>query len=57
MMGDIESDVLKGITPRVIESIFAQIIASSPNLEFIVKCSYMEIYMEKIRDLLNCTLL
>ncbi|KAJ2357596.1 hypothetical protein GGF43_001368, partial [Coemansia sp. RSA 2618] len=54
MMGaDIDNDSLKGITPRIVEGIFGQIIESPPTLEYMVKASYMEIYMERIRDLLN----
>ncbi|KAJ2449258.1 hypothetical protein GGI03_007120, partial [Coemansia sp. RSA 2337] len=54
MMGaDIDNDDLKGIIPRIVEGIFAKIIESPPTLEYMVKSSYMEIYMERIRDLLN----
>ncbi|KAJ1656928.1 hypothetical protein IWQ61_003589 [Dispira simplex] len=54
MMGaDIDNDNLKGIIPRIVETIFASIVDSPPTMEYTVKVSYMEIYMEKIRDLLN----
>ncbi|KAI9481665.1 MAG: kinesin heavy chain [Benjaminiella poitrasii] len=54
MMGaDIDDDQAKGIIPRIIGQIFDSIIAAPNNLEFTVKVSYMEIYMEKVRDLLN----
>ena len=53
MMGDLNSLELKGITPRIIEDIYSTILESSSSLEFTVKVSYLEIYMEKIRDLLN----
>jgi len=54
MMGaDIDNEDLKGIIPRIVEQIFRSIIESPANMEFTVKVSYMEIYMEKIRDLLN----
>ncbi|KAF3928811.1 Kinesin-1 [Orbilia brochopaga] len=53
MMGsDIDSDSFKGIIPRIVEQIFASILASPGNIEYTVRVSYMEIYMEKIRDLL-----
>lgn len=53
MMGsDIDNDNMKGIIPRITEQIFENIMASPPHLEYLVKVSYMEIYMEKIRDLL-----
>ncbi|KAJ2461222.1 hypothetical protein GGF42_000336 [Coemansia sp. RSA 2424] len=53
MGADIDNDDLKGIIPRIVEGIFAKIIESPPTLEYMVKSSYMEIYMERIRDLLN----
>ncbi|KAJ3069596.1 hypothetical protein HDU98_007346 [Podochytrium sp. JEL0797] len=53
MMGDMESDEWKGLTPRLVETIFSTIYNAPATMEFTVKVSYMEIYMEKIRDLLN----
>lgn len=53
MMGaDIEDPELKGLVPRITQQIFASIAASDANVEYTVKVSYMEIYMERIRDLL-----
>ncbi|KAJ8605939.1 hypothetical protein MRB53_041303 [Persea americana] len=53
MMGaDIADDATKGIIPRIVEQIFTSIMRSDGSIEFTVKVSYMEIYMEKIRDLL-----
>ncbi|KAL0254443.1 Kinesin heavy chain [Diplodia seriata] len=53
MMGsDIEDDDNKGIIPRIVEQIFASILTSPGNMEYTVRVSYMEIYMERIRDLL-----
>lgn len=53
MMGaDIGDDGAKGIIPRIVEQIFDSIMRSDGSIEFTVKVSYMEIYMEKIRDLL-----
>ncbi|KXT16387.1 hypothetical protein AC579_5585 [Pseudocercospora musae] len=53
MMGaDINDEASKGIIPRIVEQIFTTIMRSDQNIEFMVKVSYMEIYMEKIRDLL-----
>jgi kinesin family protein 5 len=49
MMGDED----KGLTPRIVEKIFDTIVASNSDLEFTVKVSFMEIYMERIKDLLN----
>ncbi|KAI0035073.1 kinesin heavy chain [Vararia minispora EC-137] len=54
MMGaDIDSDDLKGIIPRITEQIFQSIVESDAHLEYFVKVSYMEIYLERIRDLLQ----
>ncbi|KAI9886620.1 MAG: Kinesin heavy chain [Watsoniomyces obsoletus] len=53
MMGaDIDDDRSKGIIPRIVEQIFASIMAGAGNIEYTVRVSYMEIYMERIRDLL-----
>ncbi|KAI9804203.1 MAG: Kinesin heavy chain [Sarcosagium campestre] len=53
MMGaDIDDEVSKGIIPRIVEQIFASILSSPGNIEYTVRVSYMEIYMERIRDLL-----
>ncbi|CAG8075983.1 unnamed protein product [Penicillium nalgiovense] len=53
MMGsDIDDEIGKGIIPRMIEQIFASILTSPSNIEYTVRVSYMEIYMERIRDLL-----
>lgn len=53
MMGsDIEDETGKGVIPRIVEQIFASILASPSNMEYTVRVSYMEIYMERIRDLL-----
>ena len=49
---DLDSDELKGIIPRITEQIFQSIVESDPSLEYLVKVSYMEIYLERIRDLL-----
>jgi kinesin family protein 5 len=54
MMGtDIEDDEGKGLIPRITQQIFASIAHADGNVEYTVKVSYMEIYMEKIRDLLS----
>ncbi|KAG9236774.1 putative kinesin heavy chain [Amylocarpus encephaloides] len=53
MMGtDIDNDEGRGVIPRIVEQIFASILASPGTIEYTVRVSYMEIYMEKIRDLL-----
>ncbi|GIZ42608.1 hypothetical protein CKM354_000586800 [Cercospora kikuchii] len=50
--GDLHDPDTKGIIPRIVEQIFTKIMESDSTIEFTVKTSYMEIYMEKIRDLL-----
>lgn len=53
MMGaDIADEEQKGIIPRIVEQIFDRIMKSDSSIEFMVKVGYMEIYMERIRDLL-----
>lgn len=43
----------QGIIPRIISDIFTHIYNMDENLEFHIKVSYFEIYMERIRDLLD----
>jgi kinesin family member 5 len=50
---DIENPELMGIIPRMITNVFDQISASETFIEYTVKVSYCEIYLEKIRDLLD----
>lgn len=52
MMGDIEDEKQRGLIPRIAESIFTIIMESPCDIEYTVGVSYMEIYMEKIKDLL-----
>ena len=53
MMGaDIEDEDQRGIIPRIVEQMFRSIMQSPNNIEYTVRVSYMEIYMERIRDLL-----
>eukprot|EP01113_Clastostelium_recurvatum_P032464 TRINITY_DN4179_c0_g1_i4.p1 TRINITY_DN4179_c0_g1~~TRINITY_DN4179_c0_g1_i4.p1 ORF type:complete len:1189 (-),score=408.18 TRINITY_DN4179_c0_g1_i4:28-3594(-) len=49
----IDDKELRGIIPRMIEQVFEGIANADENIEFLVKASYIEIYMEKIRDLLD----
>jgi kinesin family member 5 len=53
MMGDLDDADMCGLIPRVVQAIFAAIFAAPSSLEFSVKLSFMEIYMERIRDLLQ----
>lgn len=53
MMGTgIEDEEGRGVIPRIVEQIFASIMSSPGTIEYTVQVSYMEIYMERIRDLL-----
>jgi kinesin family protein 5 len=52
---EIEDLEMQGIVPRMVRTVFNRIDNSSENIEFTVKVSMMEIYMEKIRDLLDPT--
>jgi kinesin family protein 5 len=49
----IDDELYRGIIPRMVESVFNNIEKSPENLEFRIKVSIVEIYMEKIRDLLD----
>lgn len=43
----------QGIIPRIVNDIFNHIYSMEVNLEFHIKVSYYEIYLDKIRDLLD----
>jgi len=45
----------RGLGPRIIGEIFNAIDHASDNLEFTVKVSFFEIYMERVNDLLERT--
>ncbi|XP_016358336.1 kinesin family member 5Aa isoform X1 [Sinocyclocheilus anshuiensis] len=55
MEGNLHDTQQMGIIPRIAEDIFNHIFSMDENLEFHIKVSYFEIYMEKIRDLLDVT--
>ena len=50
---DPKSDQHKGIIPRLVEAIFQGIEDADQGIEFTVKLSYVEIYSERVRDLLT----
>jgi len=50
---DIDDPDLRGVIPRVIDDIFDRIAEAPEHLEFTIRASYLEIYLEKIRDLLD----
>ncbi|KAM9804829.1 LOW QUALITY PROTEIN: kinesin heavy chain-like [Neosynchiropus ocellatus] len=53
MEGDLHDPAMMGIIPRIASDIFNHIYSMDENLEFHIKVSYFEIYMDKIRDLLD----
>nr|KAG5686310.1 hypothetical protein BaRGS_010306 [Batillaria attramentaria] len=55
MEGVLGDETMQGIIPRIIQDIFNYIYGMDENLEFHIKVSYFEIYMDKIRDLLDVT--
>ena len=50
---DIEDFEMQGIIPRMVRTVFARIETAGEHLEFTVKISMIEIYMERIKDLLD----
>jgi kinesin family protein 5 len=53
MEGFIGHELKQGIIPRIVQDIFTHIYLMDSSLEFQIKVSYFEIYMDKIRDLLD----
>ena len=53
MEGVINDPTMQGIIPRIVNDIFNHISSMEENLEFHIKVSYFEIYLDKIRDLLD----
>uniref|UniRef100_A0A668APU9 Kinesin-like protein n=1 Tax=Myripristis murdjan TaxID=586833 RepID=A0A668APU9_9TELE len=53
MEGKLHDPDMMGITPRIVQDIFNHIFSMDENLEFHIKVSYFEIYLDKIRDLLD----
>ena len=50
---DFEDPEQQGIIPRMVSTVFDKIENASEDIEFTVKVSMIEIYMEKIKDLLD----
>eukprot|EP00794_Sanderia_malayensis_P003375 gene3375-3863_t len=53
MEGIIGDQHWQGIIPRIVQDIFNYIYTMDENLEFHIKVSYYEIYLDRIRDLLD----
>ncbi|CAJ1081931.1 kinesin-1 heavy chain-like isoform X1 [Xyrichtys novacula] len=55
MEGKLHDPDMMGITPRIVQDIFNYIYSMDENLEFHIKVSYFEVYLDKIKDLLDVT--
>ena len=54
MTGELDNAEKEGIIPRMIHHVFHEILCSdNSNIEYTVKVSIVEIYMEKIKDLID----
>lgn len=54
MLGeDIESEAERGVIPRMVKGIFDRMLNAPEDVEFSMRVSFLEIYNEKIRDLLD----
>ena len=50
---DITNEETKGIIPRMMDSLFEGLINASESIEFTLRVSFLEIYLERIHDLLD----
>lgn len=50
---NIEDVEMQGIIPRMVRTVFNRIATADEAIEFTVKVSMIEIYMEKIKDLID----
>ena len=55
MLGVPNDEKLRGIIPNCVAHIFGCIDTTKEGVKFLVRCSYLEIYNEEIRDLLTET--
>ncbi|KAM3593366.1 uncharacterized protein V6R79_011315 [Siganus canaliculatus] len=55
MEGKLHDPNMMGVIPRIVQDIFNYIYSMDQNLEFHIKVSYFEVYLDKIRDLLDVT--
>lgn len=53
MEGDRSVPALRGIMPNAFAHVFAHIGQAQGGTRFLVRCSYLEIYCEEVRDLLG----
>lgn len=50
---NIKDNARQGIVPRAVKALFEEINEAPQNLEYTVYCTYLQVYQEKIYDLLN----
>uniref|UniRef100_A0A3Q3W6F4 Kinesin-like protein n=1 Tax=Mola mola TaxID=94237 RepID=A0A3Q3W6F4_MOLML len=55
MEGKLHDADMMGVIPRIVQDIFNYIYSMDQNLEFHIKVSYFEVYLDKIKDLLDVT--
>ncbi|XP_060949586.1 kinesin-1 heavy chain-like [Limanda limanda] len=53
MEGRLHDTDMMGVIPRIVHDIFNYIYSMDQNLEFHIKVSYFEVYLDKIKDLLD----
>jgi kinesin family protein 5 len=53
MQGNIKDSAARGVMPRSLDLIFDHINRAGAEVEFALKVSYMELYCEKVKDLLK----
>lgn len=53
MTGALEDEAREGIIPRLIRDLFDEVAARSEEATFTLQCSMVELYLERVRDLLN----
>lgn len=53
MQGNLKESSARGVMPRALDLIFQHILEAPPEMEYAIKVSYMELYCEKVKDLLK----
>jgi len=53
MTGNLNDEAQVGIIPRMIQDLFDEVAARSEHVTFTLQCSMVQLYMEKVSDLLN----